>query len=210
MVSDSADPLLPRLLPPRLETALGGAVTRENTAAEPTRFDSLQLHFGQIADHVMGCINSIRLPNGSYAYTRSYPSSGSIFGDAMAGRGDSLCEPTDVIDDEGGVGLGRRVERRVDAEMHLEIAVLEPAATAPREVWRLRDVTDSKQAFVERDCHLFCAHGHRQLDVVQSNHSHSSMMSRQANRVPPTGVPIDGSACTATGGNRPERALRAA
>lgn len=77
MVSDSADPLLPRLLPPRLETTLGGAVTRENTAAEPTRFDSLQLHSGQIADHVMGCINSIRLPNGSYAYTRSYPSSGS-------------------------------------------------------------------------------------------------------------------------------------
>ena len=50
----------------------------------------------------------------------------------VAGGSDHHRERTNVFDEKGGMGLGRRSEAGVDTEVDLEVAPLEPASSAGR------------------------------------------------------------------------------
>ena len=51
-------------------------------------------------------------------------------------------ERVEVVDDQGGVGLLRRTEVRLDAEVHSHAVGLEPAAAPSGEVRRLRHLRE--------------------------------------------------------------------
>ena len=92
---------------------------------------------------------------------------------------DSSGQMAYVVDDEGGVRLGRGSEVGVDTEVDLQIAVFEPAATADREMIRLRDMRDAEHSFVEGDGFGLESGRHRQLHMIQTNDPHAAILPQQ-------------------------------
>ena len=68
--------------------------------------------------------------------------------------------------------LAGRAKLRVDAEMHLQLAVLEPRAAPPGEGRRLRDLGNLQQAGVELAGAVLAALRHGELDVVEAHDRH--------------------------------------
>jgi hypothetical protein len=85
-------------------------------------------------------------------------------------------KPSDVVDDERRVCLPGGTEVGVDTEVDLQRAALEPAPAPDREVVGLRHVRDPEHPLVERDRLGFPSGGHRQLHVIDPDHTHPASL----------------------------------
>ncbi len=83
-------------------------------------------------------------------------------------------ERVEVVDDERRVGFASGTEVGVDAEVDLHRLGLEPAPAPYGEVRWLRQLRDAEQAVIERDCLGFATRRHRELDVIEPHHRHTS------------------------------------
>ncbi len=108
-----------------------------------------------------------------------------VVGHAVPSTGNSLGKTTRVINDEGRMRLRGRPERGIDAEMHPQVTVLEPAPAAGREMRWLLHMRDAEEALVEGNRLPFFPRWHSQLNVIQSQHSHEHIMaSREETALP--------------------------
>ena len=94
--------------------------------------------------------------------------------DVDPGGRQAVAERVEIVDEQRGVGLAGRTEVGLDAEVHLDRSVVEPAAAARREVGRLGDVRDAEEPVVERDRRVLLARRHRQLDVIDRADRHQA------------------------------------
>jgi hypothetical protein len=72
-----------------------------------------------------------------------------ILDDGIPGPRDARRQALKVFDDQGRVCLPSRAEIRLDTEMNLYGAVLEPAAAAFREIGRFRNLGYAEKPLIE-------------------------------------------------------------
>ena len=107
--------------------------------------------------------------------------------DVAAGGAQPAGEPGEVVGDETRVGLARRGERFLDADVELLRTCAEPAAAARCEPGRLRDLLEAEQPAVERPRIALAARRRSDLHVVDAcdRHHERSTIDRMEAAPPP-------------------------
>ena len=127
-------------------------------------------------------MNSSRLPSGSAAKKRRTPGMASSQSRRVAGSLKPRRERVDVGDDDARMRLARRPELRLDAEMDLDRAALDPDAAAFRELRRLLELGHAEHADIEAAARRLGAGRYRDLHVIEAEHRgrHAALSTRAA------------------------------
>src|SRR5580765_5605552 len=92
--------------------------------------------------------------------------------DLVSGRPELPNEDGELSHQQPRVGLPGRSEVRIDAEVNLEVAALEPGSAAFRERGGLRHLGDPEQPRVELPRRVLATGGHRELNMIDADDPH--------------------------------------